>query len=342
MIGRVLPTTICLALLIGGSASLVAQGQIRVRVGTVVPKGSLWDETLQRIRQEWRRIVGPRLEMTIIASGQLGDEPEMVRQARQGRIQAVGLSSVGLSRIDGGVSCLQIPMLLESYDELDYVRDRMAPELERRIEAQNFKVLHWADGGWVYAFTKTPARTPNDLRKMKLFTSAGDPETESLYKDFGFNVVPLAMSDLVPFLQNGTVDAFAIVPLFAQLQELYKLAPNMINVKWTPLVGGTVISKAAWDSLPNEHKPALLEAARKEGSRLRSDIRKMDEDAIKEMRVRKLNVVDVDDANRRTWLAEAEKAYPKLRGKYCPADLYDTVVKVRDEFRKTRTPARGK
>jgi hypothetical protein len=68
----------------------------------------------------------------------------------------------------------------------------------------------------------------------------------------------------------------------------------------------------------------------------------MDEDAIKEMRVRKLNVVDVDDANRRTWLAEAEKAYPKLRGKYCPADLYDTVVKVRDEFRKTRTPARGK
>jgi len=325
----------CCALL-AGAASVAAQNRMRVRIGTVVPKGSLWDETLQRIRQEWIKIVGDRLEVTIIASGQLGDEPSMVRDARQGKIQAVGLSSIGLARIDSGVACLQIPMLLESYEELDYVRDRMAPELERRIEAQNFKVLHWADGGWVYAFSKTPAPTPADLKKLKLFTSAGDPTTEALYKDLGFNVVPLAMTDLVPFLQNGTVEAFATVPLFAQLQELYRLAPNMTNIKWTPLVGGTVITKAAWDNLPNEHKPALLDAAQRQGSRLRAEIRKMDDDAIKAMQARKLNVIAVDESGRRAWEGEAQRAFPKLRGNYCPADLFDTVVKLRNEYREKR------
>jgi TRAP-type C4-dicarboxylate transport system substrate-binding protein len=79
----------CVALLLVVT-SVWAQGRIRIRVGTVVPKGSLWHETLQHISQQWQKIVGPRLEMTIYPSGQLGDESEMVRQARQGRIQAVG------------------------------------------------------------------------------------------------------------------------------------------------------------------------------------------------------------------------------------------------------------
>jgi TRAP-type C4-dicarboxylate transport system substrate-binding protein len=274
--------------------------------------------------------------MTIYPSGQLGDETEMVRQARQGRIQAVGLSSVGLSRIDVGVSCLQVPMMLESYEELDYVRDRVAPELERRIEAQGFKVLHWADGGWVYTFSKQPAKMPADLRRMKLFTSAGDAETERLYKDFGFNVVPLSQTDMITSLQTGMVDAFAMVPLFAQLQESFKLASNMTNVKWTPLVGGTVISMTAWNSLADEHKPALLDAARQQGSRLRTEIRRLDEVAIQEMQKRGLNVVDVDAPTLKAWRAEAESAYPKLRGRYCPADLFDTVVRLRDEHRRAK------
>jgi TRAP-type transport system periplasmic protein len=321
----------CLLLL---TMTAAAQDRIRIRVGTVVPKGSLWHETLQRVSQEWQKIVGPRLDMTIYPSGQLGDETEMVRQARQGRIQAVGLSSVGLSRIDAGVSCLQVPMMLESYEELDYVRDRIAPELERRIEAQGFKVLHWADGGWVYTFSKQPAKMPADLRRMKLFTSAGDAETERLYKDFGFNVVPLSLTDMITSLQTGMVDAFAMVPLFAQLQESFKLASNMTNVKWTPLVGGTVISVAAWNGLSEAHRPALLEAARQQGNRLRTEIRRLDEVSIQEMQKRGLKVVDVDATTLKAWRAEAEGAYPKLRGRYCPADLFDTVVRLRDEHRR--------
>ena len=43
---------------------------------------------------------------------------------------------------------------------------------------KGFKVLNWADGGWVYTFTKKPAKTPDDVRRLKLFTSAGDPELE--------------------------------------------------------------------------------------------------------------------------------------------------------------------
>jgi TRAP-type transport system periplasmic protein len=316
---------------------LVAQEPpLRVHVGTIVPTGTLWYERLEYIAQEWRRRLGPRLDMKIIANGQLGDESDLVLKARGGTLDAVGLSSVGLSRIDDGVSCLQVPMMFASYDELDYVRDRIAPELERRIEAKGFKVLHWADGGWVYAFAKKPVKTPDDLRHMKLLTSAGDPDTETLYKSLGFRVVPLSPADMTTFLQRGTVDAFVIVPLFAQLNRSYLLAPYMTNIRWTPLVGGTVITTRAWERLPEADRPALLKSARTAGDSLRGDIRRLGEESVVEMQKRGLHVVDVEEATRRLWQTEAEKAYPKMRDVICPGDVFDRVTRLRDEFRATR------
>ena len=329
---------VTLSIAVIATVALTAQ-EIRLRIGTVVPRGSLWFDTLQYIAQDWQRIVGPGLKVVIHPDSQLGDEADMVRKARGGVIEAVGLSSVGLSRIDDSVSCLQVPMMIESYEELDFVRERVAPDLERRIEARGFKVLHWADGGWVYVFSKRPVHTPDDLRRMRLFTSAGDPETERLYKELAFNVVPFSATDLVPMLQAGKLDAFAMPPLFAQLQEVFKLAPSMTDVRWVPLVGGTVITLKAWERLPADKRAALLEAARKPGERLRADIRRMGDVAIVEMQKRGLKVVTIDSATRQLWQREAEMAYSRLRGTYCPTEVFDEVKALRDAYRAKVTPS---
>ena len=326
-------TFVLAVLVIGASLLPDAQGVVRIRMGTVVPKGSLWDESLQYVRQEWRRISGGTVQVTIYPGAVLGDETEMVRQIRQGRIQAAALSSVGLSRIDHGVSCLQMPMMFRSYAELDYVRSRLAPALERRIEAAGFKVLNWADGGWVHTFTTKPARTPDDVRRMKLFTSAGDAETERLYNEFGFHVVPLALTDMITALQTGMIEAFSTVPLFAELEESYRLAPHMIDVAWMPLVGGTVISQQAWQQIPADQRPAMQEAARGAGERLRGDIRAMGDEAVRAMEKRGLTVIRPDPAARALWQSSAENTYARLRGSYCPADLFDEVMRLRTELR---------
>jgi TRAP-type C4-dicarboxylate transport system substrate-binding protein len=324
-----------LALLaIGASPWLQAQGGLHIRMGTIVPKGSLWDESLQYLRQEWRKISGGTVHVTIYSGGVLGDETEMVRQIRQGRIHAAALSSAGLSRIDNAVSCLQIPMMFNSYAELDYVRLRLTPTLERRIEVRGFKVLNWADGGWVRTFTRKPARTPDDVRRLKLFASASDAETERLYQEFGFRVVPLAFTDLIASLQSGAIEAFSTVPLFAELDESYKLAPHMIDVPWMPLVGATVISQPAWEQIPAGSRAALLEAAHAAGERGRGDIRAVSDQAVREMEKRGLTVIHVDAATRALWQSSAENTYGRLRGSYCPADLFDEVRRLRNEFRR--------
>ena len=323
-------------LLAGWDLVPALEAKIRIRLGSVAPRDSAWHGALLRIRQEWREISGGEVDVVVIPGGQLGDGPEMVRKVRLGIIQAVALSQVGLSRIDKGVACLHIPMMLESYEELDYVRERIAPRLERRLEEQGFKVLTWGDAGWVHFFSTTPARTPDDMRKMKLFTSAGDPDGEKLWKEFGFRVIPLSLTDMLTSLQTGLINAFHVPPLFALIDGSYKLAKNMIDLKFSPVVGGTVISRRAWNRIPEAYQPRMLEAARAAGDKLRDEIRRLGPDSIKEMQKRGLQVAKLNEQELALWQAEAERAYPKLKGRYVPVDLFDEVKRLSDEFRNAR------
>ena len=84
----------------------------------------------------------------------------------------------------------------------------------------------------------------------------------------------------------------------------------------------------------------ILEAARVAGLRLLSEIRELNEEAIPAMQKRGLNVIQVDEATRAHWRSEADKTYPELRGRYAPADLFDEVRRLRDEFRRKAQPAR--
>ncbi len=251
--------------------------------------------------QHWQKISGGKVALRIYPGGVLGDEPDMITKMRIGQLPAVALSGSGLSRLEPAVACLQIPMMIESYEELDYVRDRVAPRLEKLLEEKGCIVLNWGDAAWVHFFTKTPARRLNDIRKMKLFTMAGDADALELYQSAGFRPVPLATTDILPAPQTGLIDAFDVPPLLAMLNQWFGLARNMIDLKWAPLVGGTVISRKTWERIPEALRPAMLEAARSAGLRLRNEIRKLGDDAVVEMKKRGLNVITLDPATVAEW-----------------------------------------
>jgi TRAP-type C4-dicarboxylate transport system substrate-binding protein len=308
---------------------------IRILIGTVAPKDTLWHDVLKDIKRDWKKIYGNNMKIIIYPGGILGDGPKMVEKVQNGSLQAVGLSSVGLSRIDDAIACLQIPMMIRSYEELDYVRERIGPQLERRLEQKGFKLLHWADAGWVHTFATEPVRTPEDLRKMKLFTTAGDEETVKLYQKFGFQVYPKPLSDLIPSLKTGAINAINLIPTYVSLTDAFRDVPNMTGIKWLPLVAGTVIKLEVWNEIPEKYHSELLEAARAAGERYRDKIRNQDAISISEMEKKGLNIVELDDAAKALWQGEAEKTYPELRGRYTPTEFFDLVQRFVDEYRKS-------
>ncbi len=76
--------------------------------------------------------------------------------------------------------------------------------------------------------------------------------------------------------------------------------------------------------------------ARQAAAGMRNDIRRMGDDAVREMQKRGLVVMKLDAATAAKWHSEAEAAYPKMRGRVVPADLFDEALRLRKEFRARR------
>lgn len=304
-----------------------------IKMGTTAPEGSSWHQIFKEMGEKWRQAPGGGVVLRIYPGGVLGDEPDLVRKMRVGQIQSAALTTTGLSEIDKSVAALQIPMMFRSYDELDQVRERLRPTLEKRLEAKGFVVLNWGDAGWVMFFAKEPFATPDDLKKMKLFVWAGDNDAIEIWKAAGFQPVPLPSTEILTGLQTGLINAFDTTPLLALSSQWFGLAPHMLDLRWAPLVGATVVSKSAWERLPREARPDLLKAAGEAGRRLKEDIRQANDKAIDAMKTRGLKVIPVTQAIVDAWQRAAESAYPRIRGAIVPATMFDEVKRLRDEFR---------
>ncbi len=320
------------------SISLPAQTTI-IRLGTLVPKGSRWHQILLEMGDEWKKASGGKIELKIYPGGEQGDEPEMVQKIRIKELQAVALSGAGLSGIDPAVAALQVPMMLSSYEELDYVRDHISERLEKGLAQRGFIVLNWGDAGWIHFFTKQPASHPDEIRRMKLCVLQGDTATFQLYKINGFLPVSLAATDILTGLQTGLIDAFQAPPLVALSNQWFGGAKNMLDIQFAQLVGATVISKGVWDKIPAPLQKQLMLSARTAGVALRDEIRKSEAGSIPLMQQFGLNVVHADPKAVAEWRQLAESIWPKLRGGVVPPDLFDEVKRLRDEYRKTHHTA---
>ena len=309
--------------------------QTIIRLGTLVPKGSPWHEILVNMGEEWKKASGGKIELRIYPGGEQGDEPEMVQKVRIKKLQAVALSGAGLSGIDADVTALEVPMMLSSYEELDYVRDHISDRLEKGLLQHGFVVLNWGDAGWVHFFTKQPASHPDEIRRMKLCVLQGDNSTFQLYKINGFNPVALASTDILTGLQTGLIDAFQSPPLFALSNQWFGGAKNMLDIPFAQLVGATVIDKSVWDKIPAPLQKEMLDSAKKAGVALRDEIRKAESNSIPMMQQFGLNLVKADPKALAEWHQLAEGIWPKLRGSIVPADLFDQVKRLRDDYRKT-------
>jgi TRAP-type C4-dicarboxylate transport system substrate-binding protein len=127
-----------------------------------------------------------------------------------------------------------------------------------------------------------------------------------------------------------------VPPILALLNQSYTVAKNMVDVRFSPVVGGTIIDKGTWEKIPAAMRPKLLESAHQAGEQLRKEVRQLEQDAIDQMKKRGLNVITLNESELRQWQVEAEKVYPALRGHYAPADLFDEAIRLRDEYRKSR------
>jgi len=280
---------------------------------------------------EWNQATGGRVSLTVFGGGSQGDEPTVLRKMRLDALQAASLTGVGLGTIDASFNVFDVPFFFESYDELNEVTEKLTPEISKRIEAKGFVLLNWGHGGWTQLFTKKPIVTVADLKKAKLYTSAGNDRMVQWFKANGFEPRAMAMTDIMTGLTTGMVEAVPTTPLAALLFQWYRQTPNMLDIGLAPVVGATVITRKAWNAVAEADRQKLRAAALGVQKRLQEDVPKQDAAAVAEMTRRGLVVTQASAAE---WRREIDALAKTMRGEMVPPDMFDLALKARDNYRK--------
>ncbi|MGH7855669.1 MAG: TRAP transporter substrate-binding protein DctP [Candidatus Binatia bacterium] len=314
-----------------GVPSLPAQP---IKLSTVAPDGSPWHLMVRHMGEAWSNASGGKTQLRIYAGGITGDEPDTVRKIRIGQLHAGMLTAQGLTQIVPDVQALQMPLLLSSNEEVDYVKDRLTAKYDALFEAKGFKVLNWGEAGWVYFFAQKPVVRPEDLKPLRLFAWAGDdPAYIDAWKDAGYNPVPIPVTEILTGLQTGLINAFVAAPISALAFQWFGLAKNMTDLKWLPLVGATVMSLKTWQEIPENLRPVLLDSARQASARYKPEVRKLSDESINVMKKHGLAVHSVPREALFDWEHRARAGYQRLVGKVVSAQMVAEVQRLRDEYR---------
>jgi TRAP-type C4-dicarboxylate transport system substrate-binding protein len=324
-----------LAALLLAAPPVYAQQAVKIRLATLAPKGSTYHRALQEMGEKWRQAQGAGSTFTIYTDGTQGGEGDVVRRMRVGQLNAALLSAVGLSEIDTGVGALQyVPMLYRNWEEVDYARERVRGTLEKRLLDKGFVVLFWGDAGWVRYFSREPAVRPSDFRKTKMWVWAGNTDQADMLKSMGYQVVPLEVTDILPGLQTGLINSLPAGAYFALAGQFDTVAKHMVDLKWAVLMGGAVVTKKVWDGMSQAGREQLRAAAEQAGLKIRTRARQEDQEAVEAMKKRGLTVHPVTPEVEAEWRQVADQVYPRIRGNWVSADVFDEVRAAVAEYRK--------
>ena len=303
-----------------------------VKMGTVAPKGSIFHKALLKMAVAFDEETGGKVKRKVYA-GVVGDEPTIVRKMRVGQLQAATLTSTGLAQITKEPMAVQLPMQFRNTDELDATLAGMQPVFDKALENHGFVSLTWSDGGWMYFFTKKPAVSVADVQNRKLWMWANDPVAVEAFSVIGFAPVVLSGVDIIPSLQTGMITALPTTPVTALALQSYPMTPNMIDIKWGVMLGGTIIDQKVWERIPADARKRISQRCHQIGVELATQARQQSNDALKIMQKKGLVIHHPDAVQRKAWEQKAKESAAIVRGQSVDAALVDQAIKIRDDYR---------
>lgn len=318
----------CAALTLPGTTTTTqAEETYTLRIATLAPAGSSWMKIVNAWNKTLQDKTKGRLKIQIYPGGSQGDERDFVRKMRVGQLDAGIMTMTGMSMIVRSMIVLVLPGFLDTYEELDRVRAKMAPEFEAMFEKEGFKLVGWGDAGLNRLFAAKPFRSPSDLKSLRPWVWKDELVFVELYDVIGANAVRLGVPEVYPALQTRMIDMVSSSALTAVALQWYTRVKYMTGWNSAIIAGGTLMRKDKYDALPPDLQEAFDSTSARAHELINKTIRKDDQKAYEVVVKKGIEVVDPGDAK-----AEWDAAYAQVRknftGRLFPKSLVDAVAEA--------------
>jgi TRAP-type C4-dicarboxylate transport system substrate-binding protein len=319
------------ALILG--VNVTAHAKI-IKFATVVPDGAPGYAEMRKMLTDLATDTGGEVNIQVYGAGVAGDELDVIRKMRAGRIHMGAFSSVGIAQILPKMRVLEAPGIFNNYAEADYVREKMFDEFAADFLKQGYTLLSIGEAGFGYFYSVHNMTGPEGFKPMKMWTWKGDIYMQKVMESFGMTAVPLHIADVNVGLQTGMIDSFSGPPMIITAFQWYPNAKYMLDYPITDLMGVILMNKTTFDSLSPKSKTTIQDYIRKNAKEGMEVIRKLNADSLpvlKEYGIKFLVPTPEQVAQYQNYF-KVNVDFNIKQGAYS-RELYDKVSKLVSEYR---------
>lgn len=240
-----------------------AEPEYVLKAGSVLAPDHPYSLSLIYLGELLNKKTNGRIKMDVFPSGQLGGETEMIQALQLGILDFEVCATAPLSNFTKALFVLDLPYLFRDTEHVYAVEDG---EIGKRLldqvtnEVEGVRAMNFMECGFMeLANTKLNVQKPEDMKGLNVRVMENAIYL-AYFSALGANPIAMALTEVYPSLQNGTIDAVTnpVVTIYTSgFHNVAKYVSLTDNI-YIPAI--LLMSSDLYDRLPDDLKQIVTES----------------------------------------------------------------------------------
>lgn len=252
------------------------------------------------------------IKVEVYPNGQLGGDREVFESLQFGSIQGTTISTGPIAQFAPRFNVFDLPFLFPNSEIAYEILDgQIGTDLLKDLESQNVVGLNYWENGFRHLTNNIKeVKSPDDVNGLKIRTLENDLHMD-IWKALGANPTPMAFTELFAGLQQGVVDGQENPVGNVTANKFYEVQKYLTKTGHVYNASPFLISKDFWETLTDEEKEIVKEAAEEAKDYQRELNQQEDEEGFKFLTENGVTVTDLSDAEKEKFFEKVKPVYEK-------------------------------
>jgi tripartite ATP-independent transporter DctP family solute receptor len=305
-------------------AALVAPAfAIDIKLAHVVNEQDSFHLAATKFKELAEKYTNGEVKVTLYPNAVLGDERTLLERMKMGIVDAAIITNGPFINFVPKFGAIDLPFLFRDPEHAYAVLDGpIGNQLFAEAEKQGWKGLAWAERGFRnLTNSKHPVNSPADMKGLKIRLMQNPIYVDS-FKALGANAVPMAWTEALTALQQGTIDGqenpLNVIVSF----KLYDSQKFMTITRHAYAPAPLIMSMVTWKKLSASQQAAVMKAA-KEAAQFERDFNNANEAQwLKDLAAKGMKIATPD---LKPFLAAVQPVYKQYAAQF-GQDFLDAIL----------------
>jgi len=305
------------------------------KIATIAPDGTAWMNEMRKGADEIKQRTEGRVKFRFFPGGIMGNDKSVLRKIRIGQLHGGAIVSGGLTAIYPDIGIYSVPFIFRTFEEVDYVREKIDPLLVEGLKKKGFTSFGLAEGGFAYLMSNESIKVIDDFKGQKVWVPQNDEVSRTAFESIGIKPVSLTLSDVLTGLQTGLIDTIAGSASGAIALQWHTRVKYLMDEPLSYLYASMIISNKRFKQLGAEDQKIVTEVMSLTFERLNELNRKNDISARQALQDQGVIFIKLDPELTGQWFAIRQNVEQVMAQKgVLSKEIIDTLQQHLNDYRK--------